>query len=243
MMSKNKVAPNIGLDYEKELIVFQNNLNNAIRAFYYDVALYERVKDNTKEICLLNETPWFWNDFRHYTVMSVFIVLGRIFDKDTRSHSIDRLEQAARTTDYFCKENLRLRKVSSSDNSSEWIDGYMEGVYELIDADFDRMGSFIEEIRTDWNKLEKVRHKFFAHQDMFSDENVKKELLEKADNKLIESVIKKLLTVESILLEAGLNGKKPDYDYAPEQMRAIAKKELNKVIDLLSTGSAQVIGD
>jgi hypothetical protein len=224
------------LDYKKEFLIFQSNVNRMARAYYYDLAIYDAAKGNQQTVCVLNSNGWFWDDFRKYTVMSVFILLGCVFDKDERSHSITRLLEAAKSSTYFTKEELRLRKIACSENSSEWIDGYMKNVQDLSSDDFDQISNFIKMIEGDWEKMKTVRHKFFAHQDVFTDENIKKQTLEAADNELIKSIIDRLLVVENILLEAGSNGRKPDFSFNPLQMVGIAKDEINKVINSLSKG-------
>ncbi len=235
-MTVQNVATVTLSDYEEEFRIFKNNIGAVTRAFYYDAAYWEQIKANSKVVCTLNETPWLWNDFRLIASSYVFIILGCIFDSYDSTFRLSRLIQTAKSSGYFKKENLRLRKMAQPDIVPEWIDAYMRNTHEMTGEDFRTLKAYVNSISTDWEKIRDVRNKIVAHQERFPDKLSKKHLLAAADRKQIENIIRRLLIVEHILQEAGLNGTKPDYNHRSHQMKDIAQKELKRTVDLLSSG-------
>ena len=97
------------IEHEEEFGIFSANVIRAARAFYYNVALKEFVKQDPYNACILNDTSWFWDDFRRHNTMAVFIFLGRIFDKPKRARNVHKFLNGIFGTDYFSFENLKER--------------------------------------------------------------------------------------------------------------------------------------
>lgn len=235
------------MDYEQELEIFSSNINIAARAYYYYIEINNQVDQDglyhqslegghfiySKKYQAMQANARFWNDYKYFTVQSLFICLGRIFTKDNcknnKSHCLDRLLKKIRNTDVFKKEKLKERKKNLLEN----LDEYMRNVHELSENDFTEIENFVLEAKNEWNKIKNVRHKIFAHQDLLN-EDKKSEILKMADNLAIEKIINCLLTLEHILCEAFNNGKKPDYSYCNTRLQNSVRNDVEKLLERLS---------
>lgn len=151
-----------------------------------------------------------WNFIRHSTMMSLIMTLGRIFDADGESVSIDDLiKSCINEIQLFSKSNLRQRKLESH-NAIEWIDSYMESVYEPKAEDFQSLKPHIKKYRTIYVDYYKpLRHKLFAHSDRkyISQGD---ELFKATKNANIEEMLNFLQDLNVAIREAYLNGRKPE---------------------------------
>ena len=78
---------------------------------------------------------------------SFFMVLGRIFDQDSK-HNIDKLVKTAQENrEIFSKGALAKRKTEQSNNADEWIDDYLKSVYEPTAKDFRELRKKVKEFR------------------------------------------------------------------------------------------------
>lgn len=220
------------MTYEKEFEVFSTNINGASRAFYYHTIINEKAAKNEDMLRALNSAALFWDDYRYFSILSVIIILGRVFDKNKRSHRLKKLIEDARASKHFTKESLRERKLVDSGNHVEWLEGYIQNAHELGSGDFDEMEDFAKEITDLWEKMAKIRKKIFAHQDIM-DESRKTTIVQTGKYKAIEQIIQKLLTLEHVLEQASLNGKKPDYTYRDTSNREAAEEEIDDIFSTL----------
>ena len=95
------------------------------------------------------------------------IAVGRIFDRDPRSHSIERLiKLAEKNATIFSKDAVRQRKTKDLAGSSHLLDGYMENVRDPTRSDFKWLQSFVNRRRKVYERCYKqIRDKWFAHKD------------------------------------------------------------------------------
>lgn len=151
-----------------------------------------------------------WNFIRHSMMVSLIMTLGRIFDTDGESVSIDDLiKSCVNDIHLFSKESLRQRKLLSH-NASEWIDSYMESVYEPRAEDFLKLKSYIKKYRKIYDDYYKpLRHRLFAHSDR-EYHSQSDELFKATKNANMEEMLNFLQDLNVAIREAYLNGQKPE---------------------------------
>lgn len=234
------------MDYEKEFEIFSSNINQAARSFYYHIELNQQVYDDgikhqkmpdgyfqdSKFYQAVDANAQFWMDYKHGSILFVVIVLGRIFDPNPNSYSINRLVKSARESG-FTNEKLRERKIKGSDNSDEWIEDYMSDAHELLDSDFEEISNYAKEACTKWSNIKDLRNKIYAHQDVI-DEERKIGIFQQGKYSVLEELIEQLLTLEHIFFQAFHNGKKPDFDYKNEQIKNDVVKDVASLLERLS---------
>jgi hypothetical protein len=164
-------------------------------------------KELLEALCM---NPLSWNFIRHSMMVSLIMTLGRIFDTDGESVSIDDLVKSCiNEIQLFSKSSLRQRKLVSH-NASEWIDSYMERVYEPQAQDFHKLKPHVKKYREIYNEYYKpLRHKLFAHSDR-QYHSQSDELFKATKNANMEEVLNFLQDLNVAIREAYLNGRKPE---------------------------------
>lgn len=239
------------MNYEQEFKIFSSNINQAARAFYYHQEFQRQVFDDgikhqnmpngyfqdSKLFQAVQDNAQFWMDYKHCSIVFAVIVLGRIFDKDTKyqkSHHIERLiESANNNSGLFTNEKLRERKIKGSDNSHEWIDNYMKNTHELSQDDFKNIYDYTKETREKWESVKDLRNKIYAHQDVIDDLK-KNAIFEKGQYLVFEEIIQRLLTLENVFLEAYSNGSAPDFDFKNQQIKNAVLRDVKSLLEKIS---------
>ncbi len=189
---------------------FSNEVYQATACYVIWKNLQNQPADDSALLNSLNKNALSWVFIRHSMMVSLIMTLGRIFDTDGESVSIDDLIKSCISDIHlFSKSSLRERKMRAS-NASNWIDSYMESVYEPSENDFQRLKPEIKKYRDIFNSYYKpLRHKIFAHSD--------KQIFQKTDelwsetkNANMEELLNFLEDIKITLQEAYLNGRKPE---------------------------------
>jgi hypothetical protein len=71
------------------------------------------------------------------------IVLGRIFDEDSRTNNVERLLNLAKSSGIFSKSAFRQRKERQNPNASHIVDNLMKSAKEPTGADFRQLEEFV----------------------------------------------------------------------------------------------------
>lgn len=159
--------------FVEELEVFRNEVCLGIQMFYANMSINAVLGKNKIALDVINETPLLWGAIMHSLQMSYFIVLGRVFDEKSTSYSVYRLLRLAeRNVTIFEKDALRRRKVTGSDNASEWIEDYMKNVYVPRSSDFRRMRKYVAKYKNMFIKYRDIRNKVYAHKVIATREDV-----------------------------------------------------------------------
>ncbi len=119
--------------------VFERDVDVVSRVFQYYLSINKIPAEDEDVFDALNQHARFWLDYHRMCVQTVFITLGRIFDKSKKTHKIDNLLKS-------------LRKHGSLNK------------YETK-----KLRSEVEVLKKHWKDLVYIRNKVFAHSDtMFS---------------------------------------------------------------------------
>src|SRR6266851_9801304 len=98
-------------EFKQELNIFGNEVDEAIQCFYAEQTIHNVAREN-REVCdALNRNAAFWKIASRALQANAVIVLGRVFDKHSQAHGVDRLlHLAAKHREIFSKEELEKRK-------------------------------------------------------------------------------------------------------------------------------------
>ena len=211
-----------------ELEVFRTEVQSATQFFYAYLAIHSEIAGNKEALKLVNETPLFWKTNIGALQISLFITLGRIFDK-TSKHNIDSLiKTAVKNKNIFSKTSLEARKRNGSNNADEWIDDYMKTVYVPEDADFSRLQKHIEKYRKLYDSnYRKIRNKIFAHKE-FSKPSQTQKLFKKTNIRELERIFTFLNKLYEALWQLFNNGRKPILRPVPYSLKSMKKSKTPK---------------
>jgi hypothetical protein len=189
---------------------FSNEVYQATACYVIWKNLQNQPAEDDALLMSLNENALSWVFIRHSMMVSLIMALGRIFDTDGDSVSVDDLIKSCIVDiDQFSKSKLRERKLQNH-NAHEWIDSYMESVYEPIETDFLRLKPEVKKYREIFNSYYKpLRHKIFAHSDKAS-LSQRDDLWRATKGANMEDMLNFLEDVKITLQEAYLNGRKPE---------------------------------
>lgn len=219
--------------YTEHYKAFAQNINFAARIMHYYLHLGAMAKDGGKNYKTLNKTARFWNDFNFVALQTVIIFLGKIFDNQNRTHNLTKLlEVLPQSLEHFNKDNLRKRKVQIG-GKFEGLDEYIKEAYELTAEDIDAINIEAEKARTLWGKIEPLRHRFYAHHQMLTDQQ-RDALFKNVTYDELENLVQILLNISSALEQAEINGRKPDFNNDYRGPINLAEGEIDKLLNTLA---------
>jgi hypothetical protein len=152
--------------FEYELLVFENEVHEAMWCFYIWRTLKKAAPKSQKLFHQLNRNAEFWNTVDNSVQSNSLIVLGRIFDKD-KTNNVERLLNLAKSCSaIFSMAAFRRRKEKQNPNASHIVDDLMKRVKEPTGADFRQLEEFVAARRRVYNKCyRKIRDKRYAHRE------------------------------------------------------------------------------
>ncbi|MFA6190782.1 MAG: hypothetical protein WC665_00385 [Sulfurimonas sp.] len=197
--------------YNRYYQEFCNEVHKILSCYLFWKILNNRTAKDEKLLSALNETPLSWIVMKHSINVTLFITLGRVFDKDNDSFSVDDLLKCCiKEIDSFSKESLRNRKMEGENGvEPEWLIDYIEKSYTPSVEDFQKLKSEVAKYRKIFEKVYlPIRHKLIAHND--------KKYMDKADELWAETNIDELEKIiwflndlKETLFDSYHNGKKP----------------------------------
>ena len=152
--------------FEYGLLVFENEVYEAMRCFYIWRALKKAAPKSQKLFHQLNRNAEFWNTVDNSVQSNSLIVLGRIFDKD-KTNNVERLLNLAKSCSaIFSKAAFRRRKEREYPNASHIVDNLMKTVKAPTGSDFKQLEEFVAARRHVYEKCYKqIRDQRYAHRE------------------------------------------------------------------------------
>jgi hypothetical protein len=152
--------------FEYELLVFDNEVHEAIRCFYIWRALKKAAPKSQKLFLQLNRNAEFWNTVNNSVQSNSLIVLGRIFDKD-KTNNVERLLNLAKSSSaIFSKAAFRQRKERQNPNASHIVDNLVNTVSAPTGSDFRQLEEFVATRRRVYEKCyRQIRDQRYAHRE------------------------------------------------------------------------------
>jgi len=151
-------------EFKEELQVFGNEVEEAMQCFYAEQTIHNVARENTNVYRALNGNAAFWKLASRALQANAIIVLGRIFDRDSRTHGIKRLlNLATKHPEIFSKAALERRKLP---HAGKHTAEFMRTVYVPKIRDFKRLREYTDKHRATYNGYYlDLRNKFFAHRE------------------------------------------------------------------------------
>src|SRR5258708_16776488 len=124
-------------EFKQELKVFGNEVEEAIQCFYAEQTIHKVARENASVYHALNRNAAFGKLASRALQANAIIVLGRIFDRDSRTHGIKRLlNLATKHPEIFSKAALEKRKLP---HAGKHTAEFMRTVYVPKKRDFKRL--------------------------------------------------------------------------------------------------------
>jgi|GEM_PF-5261487 len=195
--------------FARELENLRRESDAAAQFLYEWLAFHNYASGSRAARMAVNRHALFWNTTLGALQTALFISLGRIFDKDPRSHCISRLlSEASQNPQIFSRASLAARKRKQSPGAS-WIPTYVKDAYVPTTDDFNRLSRYITNKRKIYEKTyEPIRHKIFAHSGVGSKEK-KDALFSKTQVGEFQRLVLSLRAFHEAMLQLYINGIKP----------------------------------
>ena len=145
-----------------ELETFRVNAETAAQYFYAFQAIHYLSSRDKAMLSLLNETPVFWNTNVYALRDAMFISLGRVFDKHSQAHTLNRLLEVAKNTPGLFE--LSSPRWQKNENQS-----LNRAVYIPQPKDWQRILRHVNKWRGVYHdNYQSIRDKVFAHRERIS---------------------------------------------------------------------------
>jgi len=154
--------------FDKKLTLFRNEITAAENCYYLHKTIHLMIGNDNDLYAEVNKNSLFGNSVLSTTQVSLFITLGRIFDKDNSSFSVlNLLKDCNRHKDLFTKSQLELRKRThlSPENAAAYVKDMPEEL--ATDEEFEFLKKQVESCKDIFDKNYKpLRNKIFGHKDI-----------------------------------------------------------------------------
>lgn len=195
--------------FARELENLRRESDAAAQFLYSWLAFHNYASGSRVARKALNRNALFWNTHLGALQTSLFMSLGRIFDKDPRSHSINRLlAEASENPKIFSRESLAARKRKQSPGA-KWVRDYVKGAYVPTKNDFSRLARYVANKRKIYEKAYgPIRHKIFAHSSAVTTEK-KDSLFSETQLGELQRLVLSLKAFHEAMWQLYFNGVKP----------------------------------
>jgi len=150
--------------YWHEYELTRNDVHIAIESFYTNQEVNNCAAENPSIYDAINKESSFWIIQQYGLQIAFFLALGRIFDTDRRSHTIDKfLSTTVAHPEFFSKDALAARKQGGGPKP-DWLDHFLIGVCEPSAAELSVFQTALEPWKSRFETVYKpIRNKVFAH--------------------------------------------------------------------------------
>jgi hypothetical protein len=195
--------------FEGELELFRTEAETAAQFFYAYLTVHAVAADTAAVHRLLNTAPLFWKTNLGALQTSAFVVLGRIFDQQSK-HNVDLLLKIAQSNPaIFSKAALGARKQGSAQTPPSWLGAYLQDAYVPKATDFRRLRSLVRKHRGTYEaKYRDLRRKVFAHKELSDGADVQA-LFAKTNVRELQRILIFLMSLYNALWALFANGQRP----------------------------------
>lgn len=196
----------VGKEFKDELEVFRTEEETAQQCFFAYLGIRNLAAESREVLRAMNENPMFWITSEYSLILSTFIILGRIFDTDSK-HNVGKLMGVVESDRaILSRTGLKLRREAEMTAS---------GAAEYVKSKHDLTVSEVRETRkliNTWRKVYEQRYKpirnLFAHKKLTSVQEVN-QVMAKADIEEMKKMLGFLHSLHEALIELYLNGSAP----------------------------------
>lgn len=187
---------------------FSNEYKIVAQSFFTWKLINNIASNNEKVLIGLSENSSTWNIILYSLQATYFIALRRIFDNDNEAFSADSLLKfCIDNISEFGKDKIAERKMSDNSSRPEWLDKYLEGVYQIEQKDIQMLrGELSKQKKKYEEKFRAIVNKTIAHSEIKYLENANS-LFIGATIDDMEEIIDFLFQIKMILFDLLHNGK------------------------------------
>ena len=177
-----------------------------------------------------------WKVIIHCMQSTFFITLGRLFDRDKRTLSVDKfLCLCIVNIEEFSHERLRERKVALNNGViPDWLETYMEDVYVPNSTEFQKLRG---EVKTQCKLYEQtygpIRNQVIAHKELSVIDDVS-EMFQKTNINEIQKILIRLHQVRGVIFHLYHNGRLLSIDQvSADDEERMVKNDIESVLQKL----------
>ena len=178
----------------------------------------------------LNENVHFWLIYESSLRTNLFLGIRRLYEGKSDSFNFQKfIFYCIENVDKFSKESLRARKMADSSNADEWIDNYMQDVYEPTENDFKKLA---RGVRNNSKKMKGIyteaASKIYAHA-IHMDHASIASITDQLSFDEMESALLSIWHTYEQIWQMYENGREPQFDigsypYEQEVIDSVAKQ-------------------
>lgn len=178
----------------------------------------------------INENVHFWLIYESSTRTNLFIGIRRLFENKANTFNFQKfIESCIQNIQSFSRAALRERKLESSTNAHEWVDGYMEDIYEPKQDDFISLSRLVRDNSKKMKGIySTVASEVFAHA-VHTSHPVIYDMMKDLEFEEIEKALNSIWHVYEQIWQLYENGKQPNievrlYPYKEEIFGSVIKQ-------------------
>jgi len=200
-------------EYWKEVQFLSVEIEDAIAVFHTYEEMNRFAVEDSNVYDALNRDPLFWNVQSFALQITLFIVLARLFDSSSETHSIHKLlNDTLGNVAFFSKEALALRKLAIRPNEARpiWLDDFLSTAWEPKGAaDLRPLKKALAPHAKMFNQIyQPIRHTI-AHR-LAADKHTHAPLWEKTNRIELGKMLDFLHDLITAIEQLYLNGTKPE---------------------------------
>lgn len=188
---------------------FSSEVTAASWAFFVWKGINDIASNDQQIYSAINGNALTWNVILHSLQNTFLITLGRLFDGDDDTFSVDKfLCFCIGNIDQFNEASLRKRKIAANGGAvPRWLDEYMKDTCEPSAEDFQRLRGAVTKRRKLYEKTYRpIRNKVIAHKEIATINNVG-ELFSKTNIGQIQDFLWVLYQIEQVIFHLLHNGR------------------------------------
>lgn len=224
------------VEFQQELRYLADEIYSATLSWHSYLTVNTEINANERLLDALNLYPSFWKITFHSLQQNTLLVLGRIFDKNNRSRSIQSIVRVCiEHPEFFSKEALKTRRITedASVEKAEWLNDWLNKAFIPKSDDFGELNVLVQGCITTWSSAyAALRNKLVAHRDKLTKEGAA-EIYAKTRVAEITELLQRLHSIEQALVELCMNGRALSFPQRTNPRVAEAEQATKGVLRLI----------
>ena len=198
-------------EYCRTLDLIRGEIDTAFESFYTELEMNQLAIEDQTIFDKLNRNAAFWNPISYSLQTTFFMTLGRIFDVHGDALSVHKLLRVtAEHPEYFSKAALRARRLTSVQGTPDWLENFLEGIWEPNTADLRILKKAVAPYQAKFEAVHRpIRNNVYGH-NIITEEQLRHDMFESAKIKEIEEILYFLHDLVENLWNLLMNGDRPE---------------------------------
>jgi hypothetical protein len=222
-------------EFESEMKIFSDEVLFASDVFYLDNELNEVAKNDYRLLEALNLDAFFWHTHRESMQTTLFITLGRIFDRSKNTHSVHRIVRAVIGNPGLFEKSSILDRKRKLGVREEIVQAFAPSIWTFDASEVTTVKSLLDEADEKFKVYDQIRNKFYAHRSI-AGPSVLYELFELTNKNELEEILKLLKLFDQAVQNLYWNGAKPDLSLtAASHLGDEARRSIKSVMSKIAS--------